>query len=94
MDKDHNNHRFIMYFGFYLKLERLFILMMFLSFIFSIIWVVMVQEIDSHLDNSELNFITKYKLSKGEVDPINFALIAVYFTFSSLSTVGFGDFAP
>ena len=49
-------------------------------------------ERDDHVDDDDSIFIGKFKLSL--MSQNNQALAAMYFAFTSLSTVGFGDFYP
>ena len=92
-----------MYVGFALKINELLTCIFLFSYYIGIMWIVMCELHEDfindanykiHPDISELedNFITHYKLH--EKSAANLVLISTYFSLTSLTTIGLGDYRP
>lgn len=77
-----------------MKTIRLIVLIFNFSYFIGMSWFIICQIINDLQPGSD-NFISHYKLDDEMPDmKVNNAIKAVYFAFTSLSTVGLGDFCP
>ena len=92
-----------MYVGFALKINELMTCIFLFSYYIGIMWIVMCElhedfindaNYKTHHDVSELedNFLTHYKLH--EMNAPNLVIISTYFSLTSLTTIGLGDYRP
>ena len=92
-----------MYIGFILKINELMTLIFLFSYYIGILWFVMCELYEdfyhdtsytTHHDVTELddNFITHYGLH--EKDALDLVIISTYFSLTSLTTIGLGDYRP
>jgi hypothetical protein len=102
---DNNNITTLMVIGYMMKILRLVLIIMNISFFLGIFWWIYCDlirrfklyldpkylELDKHKYNLE-NFIDYYSLDGN--DPFFNTIVLMYYSFTSLSTVGFGDYNP
>jgi hypothetical protein len=92
-----------MYIGFILKINELMTGIFLFAYYIGILWFIMCELYEdfyddtsytNHHDVSELdpNFITHYSLH--EKDALNLVIISTYFSLTSLTTIGLGDYRP
>ena len=92
---DNNNIMSMLYIGNSFKVFKLVIVIFMVSYFIGIFFYIWCDLTDNHEDNgygTGENFIETFKLYKH--DAYSKTLIITYFAFTSLSTVGFGDFNP
>ena len=89
MLEDHTPINEILVLGYILKSFRLFIDIANLTYLIAIFWWVMLRLLE---EDESHTFITEYNLNQKTV--YENVVIVIYWAFTSLSTVGFGDFAP
>ena len=92
-----------MYVGFFLKINELMTGIFFFSYFLGIMWIIMCELHEDYVldvnfkthpdvDSLEPNFITYFNLQhKSATDLV---IITTYFSLTSLTTIGLGDFRP
>jgi hypothetical protein len=100
-DCDNNSINMIMNIGYILKIVKLVLVIFNFSYFTGILWLILcdvmketfeIRHEDAKFEYNHDDFITGFQLDE-QSDRTN-ALVAMYFLFTSLSTVGFGDFYP
>ena len=92
-----------MYVGFFLKINELMTLIFLFSYYIGIFWIVMCElhedfvndtnyKTHPDVDSLDVNFLTFYKLH--EKDAIDLVIISTYYSLTSLTTIGLGDYRP
>jgi hypothetical protein len=105
LDIDSNKLEEMLLLNYFLKIMKLVIIILNLSYLFGVFWMCLCEavldfqfdiDIETYVNNDFdeepdlfLNYFQMYKLSEYEA-----LIIATYFAFTSLSTVGLGDFHP
>ena len=98
---DITKNQILLFFMFTVKLFELIILIFTTCYLFACIWVIICESMEDFVYDTEYkvtasefagNFFPDYEFYKLEETEI--FLIVFYFSFTSLTTVGFGDFAP
>ena len=98
---DITKNEILLFIMFTVKLWELIILIFTVSYMFACIWIIICEGMEDfaydtlYVNNSDMyqgNFYPDYGLEKLEIKEI--FLIVFYFSFTSLTTVGFGDYAP
>ena len=91
----------LLFIMFAVKLIELIILIFISSYMFTCIWIIICEAMEDFVYDTQYvdtaaeyqgNFFPKYELEKMETKEI--FLIVFYFSFTSLTTVGFGDYSP
>lgn len=96
---DHNLIHFLVIFNFSLKVFKLMVIIFNISFFFGFFWFIFCDEMmPDHEDNESGYFISNFQMyedhSVESRSDSETGIILVYYMFTSLSTVGFGDFHP
>ena len=105
LDIDSNNIEELLVFSYFLKIFKLVIIILNLSYLFGVLWICLCEavfdfqydiDIDTYLQNTFEEapdlFLTYFSLN--EKNWMETLIISSYFAFTSLSTVGFGDYHP
>ena len=99
MDIDNNKIEYLLFISYTLKTLRLVILIMFISFLTAVFWLMLCEFVQDFVLDIEPNsgsdqdlFIITFDLESNDVTTN--IIISTYFAFTSLSTVGFGDYHP
>ena len=98
--EDLNKNKIILFISFLVKLLELIILIFSFSYFFCCLWIILcefvedfVMDMESGTDiHGDLNFMVYYHLETTHDNDV--MLKVFYFAFTSLTTVGFGDFHP
>lgn len=97
-EQDHNRFHLMLVTKFSLKTLFLIVLMLNVSFFFGVIWLIYceVTERAFNANSEEDSFITRFLegSSVGSASKVEVTIKLVYFIFTTLSTVGFGDMSP
>ena len=77
-----------------LKISKLFLMIINVAYFIGVIWVIFCQIISivSEGDPDKEYFYNAYEMSNSS--PKEIAIISLYYSFTTLSTIGFGDFHP
>ena len=97
MNHDSKNDE-LLYVSFMLKTLEMLNLVLLIAYQFSMVWLIFVQyyQHKQNLDENAPSHKTNFYISYGFADKSHgeIVLISLYFAFTSLSTVGFGDYHP
>ena len=97
---DHNRIQFLVVFSFSLKIFKLMVIIFNISYFLGFFWYIFCDEMMpvEHEKNDSNYFISNFQLDELHLDErrtdSEAGIILVYYMFTSLSTVGFGDYHP
>ena len=89
--EDNNKIMQQIYIMYIFRVLRLVVFILFLSYILGALWYI-ATDLFTDEDDEKFTFMNFYNLK--DYDPSKRLIIVVYFAFTTLSTVGFGDFNP
>jgi len=93
---DHNNIEYLLKIGYALKIFKLVLVILNTSYFVGIIFLIIADvsiTLAYHLGDTDQEFFITYNEINSNTETYN-TLLVVYFAFTSLSTVGFGDLNP
>jgi len=101
--QDHNKVEQLLFIGYFIKTFKLVIIIFNFSYFFAIFWIIVCKGVEDFVKNVDYTnpesaalypdtFLTNFGLV--DIEPREVAIIVTYFAFTSLSTVGFGDYHP
>lgn len=98
--EDHNKIEGLLFIHYAIKTLNLVILILNVSYFFGMTWMILCVINQEYLDPpvegelAPITFISKFGIGTEPEDQVRSSVILLYFAFTSLSTVGFGDYYP